>query len=327
MAEPQRVSGSSKSEPKRASGSSKSADAYDIAIVGGGPAGLTAALWSARYLHSVVLVDSGDPRNWDTRGINGYLGLPDIRPAQLRERGRDSCRALGVELVDGCVGDVVAEAEDRFRLTLGDGSYYVGRRILLAFGLKDEWPEIQGLERVYGDTAHVCPDCDGFEARGCKTVVIGAGKRAVSMALALKTWTPHIVICTNGAPADLDTELLAKLDHLNVPLIAQKVERAHSAGGRVTALEFTGGMMLDCERLFFTLGQYAADNLGVQLKCKRDALGRIESDQRCNTSVPNVFVAGDIVPGPQVALVAAGSGAIAAMAMHRSLLPEDLRIE
>lgn len=315
------------SEPRSTDTRSDAASAYDIAIVGGGPAGLTAALWSARYLHSVVLVDSGDPRNWDTRGINGYLGLPDIRPAQLRERGRDSCRELGVELVDGCVNEAISDGEERFRLTLDNGRQFIGRRVLLAFGLKDEWPDITGLERVYGDTAHVCPDCDGFEARGRKTVVIGAGKRAVSMALALKTWTPDIVICTNGEPADLDAPLLAKLDALNVPLIANKVERAHSTGGRLTALEFAGGMLLDCERIFFTLGQYAADNLGAQLKCRRDALGRIECDDRCHTSVPNVFVAGDIVPGPQVALVAAGSGAIAAMAMHRSLLPEELRLD
>ena len=73
---------------------------FDIAIIGGGPAGLSAAIWSARYLHSVCVIDSGDPRNWETRGINGYLGLDDIRPSELRGKGRETCRTLGVELID-----------------------------------------------------------------------------------------------------------------------------------------------------------------------------------------------------------------------------------
>src|SRR4051812_8245471 len=97
--------------------------AFDVAIVGGGPAGLTAAVWLARYQHSVVLVDSGDPRNWETRSINGYLGLPNIRPAELRESGRDEARKYDATLVDGTVDTVVASPEG-FRLTLAGGDRY-----------------------------------------------------------------------------------------------------------------------------------------------------------------------------------------------------------
>src|SRR5688572_31380412 len=91
---------------------------YDVAVVGGGAAGLSAALWLARYLHSVVLVDSGDPRNWETRGINGYLGLPGVRPAELRGLGRDECRKHGVKLVDGVVLQVHRHDDERFELLL-----------------------------------------------------------------------------------------------------------------------------------------------------------------------------------------------------------------
>src|SRR5204863_7182503 len=113
---------------------------YDVAIVGGGPAGLSASLFLARYLHSVVLIDSGDPRNWETRGINAFLGLPGIRPAQLRERGRAEARGCEVELVDDCVLTVRQPESERFVLRLAGGDEYSARRLLLASGLKDVWP-------------------------------------------------------------------------------------------------------------------------------------------------------------------------------------------
>src|ERR1043166_480467 len=94
---------------------------YDVAIVGGGPAGLSAALWSARYLHRTVAIDSGDPRNWETRRVNGYLGLPKVTPAELRGRGRDECRTYGVTLLDTAVVAIDAVADERFIVSLTAG--------------------------------------------------------------------------------------------------------------------------------------------------------------------------------------------------------------
>src|SRR3954469_3873004 len=113
---------------------------YDVGIVGGGPAGLTAAIWSARYLHSVVLIDSGDPRNWETRGINGFLGLEGICPPELRERGRDTGRPLGVTLIDAIVLRVDRNGDDDFSICLHGGGKRRARRLLLAIGLRDVWP-------------------------------------------------------------------------------------------------------------------------------------------------------------------------------------------
>src|SRR6188474_1900453 len=138
-----------------------SSDRYDVAIVGGGPAGLSAALWLSRYLHKVVVVDSGDPRNWETRGINGFLGHQGIRSPALRAIGRGEAEKYGAEFVDGEVETAESEEGDTFTIKLRNGSVICSNRILLAIGIKDVWPAIPGLDSCYGETAHVCPDCDG----------------------------------------------------------------------------------------------------------------------------------------------------------------------
>ncbi|MBA3558369.1 MAG: NAD(P)/FAD-dependent oxidoreductase [Gemmatimonadaceae bacterium] len=298
---------------------------YDAAIVGGGPAGLSAAIWLGRFLHSVVLIDSGDPRNWEARGVHGYLGLPDVPPKDLRGSGRDEARRFGAELVDGCVRSAARLDNKHFRLILDSGQIFESRRLLLAFGIKDEWPDVPGLDKCYGETVHHCPDCDGYEARGCKTVVIASGRKAAGMAFALTTWTRDLVICTNGEPANIEASALAKLDQLNVPVLVDKITRMGAKEGQVRQLELAGGKALDCERIFFALGQYPADDLAVQLGCKRDDQDMIEVDRSQETTILNVYAAGDLVPGPNLAISAAAEGAIAAAAIHRSLMPEVCR--
>jgi thioredoxin reductase len=300
---------------------------YDVAIVGGGPAGLTAGLWSARYLHSTVVIDSGDPRNWETRSINGYLGLASITPAELRGTGRDECRRYGATLTDGVVLTIEKKDDERFDLAIERGSRIRARRVLLAYGLRDVWPEIPGIARVYGANAHVCPDCDGYEARGKKVVVIGSGRRAVGMALNLTTWTDQILICTNGKPAELDDpEYCSKLDGLNIPVLTGAVKRICYDGSRIVCLDLEDGMHLDADKIFFNLAQYPSDDLGAQLDCKRDSGGHIVVDDGMHTSVRHVYAAGDLIPGPQLAIAAASDGAIAALHMHKSLVPAQRKL-
>jgi thioredoxin reductase len=301
---------------------------YDVAIIGGGPAGLSAAVWLARYMHRVILVDSGDPRNWETRGINGYLGLPGIQPSELRGIGREEAREIGVELVDSTCERVAVNDNRRFELILADGRVIDARRLLLAIGLKDVWPDVPGLARVYGANAHVCPDCDGWECANKKVVVMGKGRKAVGLALDLTTWTDQIIICTNGAPADLDLpEYCEKLDALNIPVLESKITCAKHNDSQLTSLEFENGLQLDVDKIFFAIGQYPADDLGAQLGCERDRDGHIIVDEHNHTSVRHCYAAGDIVPGPQLAIAAASDGAIAALAIHKSLVPTSRRLE
>jgi thioredoxin reductase len=301
---------------------------YDVAIIGGGPAGLSAGIWLSRYLHRVLLVDSGDPRNWETRGVNGFLGHPGIRPAELRGLGRDEARLHGVALVDAHVETIRQHDDDRFALQLADATPYQARRVLLAIGLRDVWPRIPGLRQVYGANAHVCPDCDGYECVKKKVVVIGKGRKAVGMALNLTTWTNDIIICTNGEPADFDlAEYCQKLDALNIPVLESRISCIEARGDQVHALALENGMSLDADKIFFAIGQYPHDDLGAQLGCERDAGGHIIVDDAYHTSVINCFAAGDIVPGPQLAIAAAGDGAIAALAIHKSLVPAGRKLE
>ena len=299
---------------------------YEIAVVGGGPAGLCAGLWLARYLHKVVIIDSGDPRNWETRAINGYLGHQGIRSPELRAIGREECTKYGVEFVSGVVDTAVNETGELFAACLRDGMTIEANRILLAIGIKDYWPDIPGLERCYGETVHVCPDCDGYETRDKETIVVGTGRKAVGLAFALATWTSKIVICTNGEKPDMSQVLLDKLKALNIPVLEAPILRAVSEASEIVGIELEGAMSLNCERLYFAIGQYPADDLGAQLGCKRDAMGRLVIDERNHTSVKNVYAAGDIAPGPQMAIVAAASGAIAALAIHASLVPEGRQL-
>lgn len=299
---------------------------YDVAVVGGGPAGLSAALWLGRYLHKVVVVDSGDPRNWETRGINGYLGHQGIRSPELRAVGRAECAKYGVEFVGGIVDEAINETGELFAICLHDGTTIEAPRILLAIGLKDVWPNIPGLDQCYGETVHVCPDCDGHETRDKKTVVVGTGRKAVGMALALTTWTRQIVICTNGEPPDMEQKLLDHLKALNIPVLDGPIRCVVSRDREISGIELEDRMSLDCERLYFAIGQYPSDDLGAQLGCKRDELGRLVIDEHNHTSVKNVYAAGDIADAPQLAIVAASSGAVAAMAIHASLLPESRRL-
>lgn len=304
---------------------------FEVAIIGGGPAGLTAAVWLARFLHSVVVIDSGDPRNWETRGVNGFLGLPHIRPAELRSLGRDEARCYGVELVDDIVTAARKIDDDEFSLEMVEGRPLRARRVLLAIGIRDIWPDIPGLEHTFGRNAHVCPDCDGYEARDKKVVVIGSGRRAVGMALNLTTWTRDLIICTNGEPPGLDLrEYCEKLDALNIPVLTEPILRVVCEGNVIHSLELRDGMHLDANKIFLAIGQFPADDAGtklsLQLGCERDDEGHVAVDTYYHTSVHNVYAAGDIVPGAQLAIAAASDGAMAALSIHKSLVPEGRKL-
>ena len=177
-----------------------------------------------------------------------------------------------------------------------------------------------GLDRVYGSTARL-PDCDGHECRQ-EVVVIGSAKSRDDSQLG--TWTSDIVICTNGEPANLDSGVLRQARRAEHP---RSSFRSAASTTRTHSLTFESGLALDTDEIFFAIGQYPADDLGAQLHCERDAGGHIIVDESYHTPVRHCFAAGDIVPGPQLAVAAAADGAIAALAIHKSLVPAERKLE
>ena len=172
-------------------------ESYDVAVIGGGPAGLAGALWLARYRLSACLFDDENPRNALTWAIHGYLGLPDPAPAELRAIGREQALAAGARLEVREVAAVKGEIDD-FRVETTEGYTISARRVLFATGLRDIIPEIPGLMDHYGRGIWHCPDCDGPSVAGLRVGVLGWGRSIAAFCMEMLTWTNDLVVFTHG---------------------------------------------------------------------------------------------------------------------------------
>src|SRR2546423_2608107 len=171
---------------------------YDVAVVGGGPAGLSAALMLGRCRRRVLVCDFGQPRNRRSRALHGYLTRDGIPPLEFNELGRRELPAYGVEFRSIGVTGVTCQS-DRYRLVLAGGGEEEARYLLIATGVVDDLPAIAGLEDCYGRSVFHCPYCDGWEWRDRRLAALGRGKDATGLALGLRTWSGDVLLCTNGA--------------------------------------------------------------------------------------------------------------------------------
>jgi thioredoxin reductase len=170
----------------------------DVIIVGGGPAGLSAALVLARCLRNVVVCDSGQPRNAASKAIHGYLTRDYFPPLEFLEIGRSQlARYKNIKLLNAEVIDV-RPTSNGFEMKLKDESILFCRKLLLATGMVDELPEVNGIQKLYGESIFHCPYCDAWEFRGLPMVVYGNGKKGHGLSVDLKNWTNHVTLCTDG---------------------------------------------------------------------------------------------------------------------------------
>lgn len=310
---------------------------YDCIVIGGGPAGLSAALFLARYRRRVLSFHHNSPRNLYSHGVHGFLGHHGIMPDELLARGRDEVTKHGGLIVEGCVTKVERIADEHFRVSTGDeedGSdaakqLFEARRILLATGLRDLTPDCPGFPDFYGMTVHHCPDCDGYEVSERRVAVLSRGHEAVGFTLNLLTWTDKLTLLTNGDEGDITEEHLAKLAHFNIPLNNRRIVGLEGDVEKklIERVRFEDGEALECDALFFNLGTEMSGDLHKQLGCKLDKeCGLVSVDEEQQTSVPGVYAAGDITPHSQLAVVAASEGAMAAIHIHKSLIPEERRV-
>ncbi len=310
---------------------------YDCIVIGAGPAGLSAALFLARYRRRVLTFHHNSPRNLYSHGVHGFLGHHGILPEELLARGRDEVTKHGGLIVEGCVTKVEKIEDEHFRVSTGDEKDVVGetsksfeaRRILLATGLRDLTPDCPGFTDFYGVSVHHCPDCDGYEVSDRRVVVLSRGREAIGFTLGLLTWTDKLTLLTNGDEGDITDEHRARLAHFNIPLTNRRIIglEGNTETKQIERVRFETGEPLDCDALFFNLGTEMSGELHEMLGCKLDAeCELIAVDDEQQTSVEGVYAAGDITPHSQLAIVAAAEGAMAAIHIHKSLIPEERRI-
>jgi thioredoxin reductase len=296
---------------------------FDVIIVGAGPAGLSAALVLGRARRRVLVCDAGRPRNRMSHGLHGYLTREGIDPAEFLRLAREQLRPYEtVELRQTKVTDAQRSA-DGFEIVLSNGERLSSRKLLLATGVVDDVPEIEGLAEFYGRSVFHCPYCDGWEFRDQPLAIYGRGENGAGLALELIFWSRDLVLCTDG-PSQLSEAELQRLARQNVPVREDRIVRLKGNDGLLQRIVFANGESLAVRGMFFSTGQRQGSDLPRRLGCEFTEHGCVRTGEYETTNVPGLYVAGDASRLVQFVVVAASEGAQAAVAINKELMKEEL---
>jgi thioredoxin reductase len=296
---------------------------YDVVIVGGGAAGLSAALVLVRARRRVLVVDSGAPRNAPAAHLQGFLSRDGMPPADLLAAGRDEVRGYGGTVRSGTVDELVRCGPAGFEVVLDGGDRVAARRLLVATGLHDELPDVPGLrERWARDVLH-CPYCHGWEVRDQPLGVVWNGPETVRYAQIVRQWSHDVVLF---APADMLTptqrvELVARV----VGLVEAPIARLLIEQDRLTGVQLADGQVVPRSALFVPPRFVPHDALLSALGCEVDEQGWVTTGPTGATSVRGVWVAGNVANLRAQVITAAGEGSAAAVAINGDLVDEDVR--
>lgn len=300
-------------------------EAYDCIIIGGGIAGLQGAIQLGRYKHKILVIDKGAGRSTLCQCYHNLLGWPDgVSGPELRRLGRLQAERLGVHFMNDEVIGLQAE-EDGFKAQTKEGQDELrATTLLLATGLMDRFPQLPGLEGCLGLTVYVCPDCDGYEVSGKKTIVLGAGNVGASMALTLSYWTQQLVYINHEPTStEVSAELQAQLQETGIPLIGQSIDEVVvTETGEFCGVRLADGTIVEGERGFIAFGgNEVKSGLAAQLGVERLENRHISADPRSKmTNVPGVWAAGDVGVHAEQVTIAMGEGSQAAIWIHKELL-------
>ncbi|MGM0837049.1 MAG: NAD(P)/FAD-dependent oxidoreductase [Bacillota bacterium] len=296
---------------------------YDCMIIGGGIAGLQAAIQLGRYQYKVIVVDSNDGRSNLCRCYHNLLGWPNgVSGETLRELGRQQAEGYGVLfLKDRVTG--VAEVGGNFQASTEQSRSFSARRLLFATGVRDHIPILPGLIPCLGISIFVCPDCDGYEVREKPAVVIGSGDVGANMALALTHWSQDLTLINHGK-SPIQQKLLGQLHERKITVIDEKIVSVVCNGAQLESMTLDNGRDLKASHGFLALGGNVVNtDLAAQLGVALEKNRHIQVDPRTKmTNVKHVWAAGDIVAHSEQVAIAMGDGVQAAIWMHKSLQGE-----
>lgn len=295
----------------------------DVIIVGAGPAGLSAALILGRCRRRVLVLDTNRFRNAASRAMHGFLSRDGINPEQLRRIARAQLAQYDTVSLERAEATQARRSARGFEVRLADGRRLRCRKILLATGVVDLVPEVEGLEGMYGRSVFHCPYCDGWESRDQPIAVYSRTSNGVGLAVELTVWSRDIVLCTDGS-VRLSDRHRARLTQHRIPWRREKIARLEGKKGQLERIVFADGQTLNRRVMFFSSGQRQGSDLASQLGCSFTRKGAVCTGEYEATTIPGVYVAGDASKLVQLAIVAAAEGAQAAFAINTSLIKEDL---
>jgi thioredoxin reductase len=299
------------------------AGSFDVIVVGAGPAGLSAALMLGRCRRLVLVFDNATPRNARAAALHGYLTRDGIAPRAFLDTARaELVKYETVQIREEEVTDAECTA-GRFRVTTASGAVFSSRKLLLATGVVDNLPPIEGFREMYGTSVFHCPYCDGWERRDQPLAIYGRGHRGVGLALELTAWSRDLVLCTDG-PAEIEQTDRDRLARNQINIREECVVRLDGTGGALSRVVFAEGPPIERRALFFSTGQYQRSDLLGRLGCDFTEKGTVPTGKYETTHLRGLYVAGDASRAVQWVVVAAAEGAEAAFAINTDLIQEDL---
>ncbi|MCU1380661.1 MAG: dependent oxidoreductase [Acidimicrobiales bacterium] len=295
------------------------AASYDVVVVGGGAAGLSAALVLGRARRRVAVVDAGHPRNAPAAHMQGFLSRDGMPPADLLAAGRAEVTGYDVELVD----DQVAAIEPGLTVRLIGGAVLQARRLLVATGVSDELPDIPGVRERWGKDLLHCPYCHGWEVRDQPLGVLGTVAGSTQHALLVRQWSDDVMFFVHTyelAPAER-----VQLEARGVQVVEGEVGRLVVEADRLTGVELVDGRVIERNAVFVRPGNVPhADGLLSGLGCDLNETGFVIVDATGRTSTPGVWAAGNVVDPRAQVITAAGAGSAAAIAINADLVQDDV---